>query len=63
MGGRNEAPVTKREVEEALRIMRAGKAGGLDGILRPRPHDRACPPNMPVVHSGNELKTPVLPSP
>ena len=32
MGRSNEALVTKNEVEEALRIMRTGKAAGLDGI-------------------------------
>ena len=32
MGGRNIATVTKREVEEALKIMRTGKAAGLGGI-------------------------------
>ena len=32
MGRKNEAPVTKGEVEVALRTMRTGKAAGLDGI-------------------------------
>ena len=32
MGRMNNAPVTKGEVEEALRVMRTGKAAGLDGI-------------------------------
>ena len=32
MGRSNEAPVTKGEVEGALKIMRSGKAAGLDGI-------------------------------
>ena len=32
MGRSNEASITKREVEEALRIMRTGKAAGMDGV-------------------------------
>ena len=35
---------------------------GNSDSLRPRPHDRACPPNMHGGHSGNDPKTPLLPS-